>query len=216
MYLIKNEEIQKKVSNYSAEDFVTQFEKICANFAHEFSILSFAIVIYDESNPEFRKIFRDKDYWDALVKASGERLIIFTLKDSPKEKHKTSKSFIASFNGGSYPKTISYSNLLNKVFGSKRVIIYPSVLLFQIYNGSIYNYHLIPLPEKNEYNSFADLQKLIKLISDVLDKIDPENYGNLNEIFNLIESELLRQKFNMWILKGPKIVSDLLKILRIV
>lgn len=209
-----SEDIQTTISGYSGEDFINQFEEICGNLSQKYSILCFAIIIYDETNPEFRKIFRDKDYWDALVKSSAERLLVFTLKDSIETEYETQMHLMTSFNAVSPSKSKSYSKLLNKVFGDKARLAYPSVLFFQIENGSVSNYRLIPLSRKSVWDSCVSLQDLFKSISDVLDKILPENFCNKDEIFELIKSELLRQKYTMYILRGPMIISDLIGIIK--
>ena len=209
-----SEDIQTTISGYSGEDFINQFEEICGNLSQKYSILSFAIIIYDETNPEFRKIFRDKDYWDALVKSSAERLLVFTLKDSIETEYETQMHLMTSFNAASPSKSKSYSKLLNKAFGDKARLAYPSVLFFQIENGSVSNYRLIPLSRKSVWDSCVSLQDLFKSISDVLDKILPENFCNKDEIFELIKSELLRQKYTMYILRGPRIISDLIGIIK--
>ena len=55
--------IRTTIANYTGKDFIDNFETICNEFQKRLDILTFGIIIYDESTPEFRKILRDNDYW---------------------------------------------------------------------------------------------------------------------------------------------------------
>lgn len=203
------------VETLSAEEFISNFEQICSKFHNELNVLSFAMIIYDESVPELKKLLRDDDLWRALDKSSEERLVVFTLRDKCeyKESHclHLMRSFTAS-DSRDYGK--SYSALMKKIFNDESLLVFPSVLFFQVYNGDIYDYRLIPLERGDVWQSFRRLQSLLASITEVLKNIIPECYDNQREIFKLVKDELLRQKYTMYILQGPKKISEFISIVK--
>jgi len=209
---------KSEINNYTGEQFEEYFETLCSEFQNNLDILTFGIIIYDETNPVIRKILRDSDYWSALDKASGEKMIIFSIKDSvvplPVAIKQSEKPFMVSFPQTDKDLTNSYSMLIKKIFGSKIPISYPSVLFFQIMNSNILDYLLVPLVQRNVWNSANSIQELFISVSDILNNIIEECYENRAEIFQLVKNELKRQKINSFILKGPKRVSDIISIFR--
>lgn len=182
--------------------------------SNELNILTFGIIIYDETTPEYRKLLRDKDYWEAIDKSSGDKMVIFSLSDKTEYKVSHRIEFLVAGRPSSPDKGKSYSNLMKKLFDDESLLVYPSVLFFQIFEGKIYDYRLVPLRRKNEFESVKAVQELFESISSVLNNVLPEYYGNRREICNLVKEELLRQKYTMYILHGPKRLSDFIGIIK--
>ena len=202
------EEVKATVAQYSGEEFIDNFQDICQKCANELGILTFGIIIYDETNPEYRKLLRDTDYWDALDKSSGDKMVIFSLPDKVEKEYSNICNFMVPGKSFSNDKGKSYSKLLKNIFNNESLLVYPSILFFQIADDELHDYRLVPLKRKNEFESVQAIQDIFSSISKVLDNVLPECHGNRKEIFNLVKQDLLQQKYTMYILKGPKKVSD--------
>jgi hypothetical protein len=83
-------------------------------------VTAFGAVIYDEKSVALRKLFRDRDYWDALDKASGPNFEVFAVRDT--ESHATQDAGVlermtAATLSRSQSRGFYFSNLLNDYFG---------------------------------------------------------------------------------------------------
>lgn len=204
---------QSNIQGMSAESFLSDFEKICNDYYNKLKVLSFAMILYDESIPEFVKLLRDNDYWKALDKSSGDKLIIFTLRDEQESAFTNSIRYLVSMPSADYDK--SYSSIIKKLFNDEKLLVYPSVLFFQIFKNEICDYRIIPLKRSDIHSSFTALQNLFTSIATVLDKILPQYYSNQREIFELIKTELLNQKYTLYIKRGTKSIYELVSILKL-
>src|SRR5271157_6144751 len=178
------EAFKSRIREISGEDFADNLLTFCNDLEKD-QILTFGFIIYDETTPEFRKILRDKDYWEALDRASGDKMMVFALSDKRETKYETDNSiqFLTAFNQSRPSKTKSYSHILNEVFRNESLLVYPSILFFQVYQGEIYDVRFVPLKRGDVWNSMHEVQKLLESIAKVLTRITPENYGNRREIF---------------------------------
>lgn len=217
----KLDRIRSTISNYSGDEFLKNLERICEEFHSELGVLTFGMIVYDESTPEFRKILRDEEYWDALNAASGDKMIIFAFPDevraSPIEQRPDRSLTIDMLTAIPRPEWTnrsSYSRLVKEVFGDEIELSYPSALFFQVKDRAIHDYAIVPFTRKSVWESAKACQDLFCSIAAVLDKIIPECYGNQAEIFNLVKDELSRQKYKMYLLQGPKSLSDLITVFR--
>jgi len=210
------EEIRSHIRSLNGEEFVSSLTTICDNLQKQHNILTFGFIIYDETTPQYRKLLRDKDYWEALDRISGNKMMVFALSDKVVSIWEGNNTFelMTAFSPSRSSKTKSYSHLLNEVFDDEARLVYPSVLFFQVFEGNIYNYRLVPLRRGTVEESFAAVQKLFESIAKVLDQIAPENYQNCREIFELVKDDLLNQKYTMYILKGPKVLADFIGVVK--
>jgi hypothetical protein len=80
----------------------------------------YLFLLYDETHPYLRKVLRDKDFWDALDKLTGDRLAVITYGESEfKEESPMIGMMIHGgnpFRGGA---SKSNSKLMEEVFGLK-------------------------------------------------------------------------------------------------
>lgn len=210
------DEIRSYIRCLNGEKFVSSLTTICDNLQKQHNILTFGFIIYDETTPQYRKLLRDKDYWEAFDRLSGDKMMVFALSDKVDSRSEGDNMMhmMTSFTPSRSSKTKSYSHLLNEVFGNEALLVYPSVLFFQVFEGNIYNYRLVPLSRGTIEESFAAVQKLFEAIAKVLDQITPENYQNYREIFELVKDDLLTQKYTMYILNGPKALTDFIGVVK--
>lgn len=203
-----------RIAKYTGEEFLDRMPKLCKELHTKLGVLTFAFILYDDSTPNFRKMLRDSDYWDALDKASGDNMVVFTLKDERKQEVKTTIDMLTAFSGTSRDKTKSHSRLLKTIFGSDALPTFPSVLLFQVVGTEIQDYRLVPVSRGTVSESAARLQELFKAISGVLTAVEEQFYGNQRQIFELVKNELLNRKFRMLIFRGPKLLADFIDAVR--
>lgn len=210
------ENIRSHIRSLNGDDFVASVATICNNLQRNHNILTFGFIIYDETTPQYRKLLRDKDYWEALDRISGDKMMVFALSDKVDSRSEGDNiiHMMTSFTPSRSSKTKSYSHLLSEVFDNEALLVYPSVLFFQVFEGNIYNYRLVPLRRGTVEDSFDAAQKLFESIAKVLDQIAPENYQNYREIFELVKDDLLNQKYTMYILKGPKVLADFIGVVK--
>jgi hypothetical protein len=205
------------IENTTPGQFLNQFEDLYVRLQRDRGFLAFAMIIYDETIPEMKKALRDKDFWMALDKTSGYRLIVFTLRDKEEHEYKpdnTSRLMTAMPMNSHEDYGKRYSKILKTLFQDEALLAYPSVLFFQVVDGTISKYSLVPLSRGTQWEVFQRLQNLLGSIAEVLCRVTPENYKNKREIFNLIVDELKRQKLTLFITQGPKRVADFVSILR--
>lgn len=214
-------EIRSQIKSLSGEDFVSQIEDICADLQKEQDILFFGFIIYNEETPEYRKVLRDPDYWDALHHSSGDRMLVFALEDNVETEYKvdTSVEMLTEFSPSGSTKSKSYSNVIEELFGKEVRIGYPSVLFFQIVDDEVYDYRLVPLNRGEPRESMKNVQDLLNKISNVLDKVEEENFDNRREIFRLVDEKLRSDKVKTYVLEGAKklieIINPLSKLMSI-
>jgi len=208
------DKIRTTVGEYTGEEFVSNLSNICQDITNNLDILTFGMIVYDETTPEYRKLLRDKDYWEALDKSSGDKMIIFSLIDGVDREVSHTIEFMVAGRSSNQDKGKSYSKLMKAVFDDESLLVYPSVLFFQVADGEVYDYRLVPLRRKSPFESTQAIQELFESISAILNNILPEYYGNRREIFNLVKEELLNQKYTMYILQGPRKLSDFIGIVK--
>jgi len=208
------DKIKTTVGEYTGEEFADNLPEICQQITNNLDILTFGIIIYDETTPEYRKLLRDKDYWEALDKSSGDKMVIFSLSDKIDREITHTIEFMVAARSSSRDKGKSYSKLMKSVFNDEALLVYPSVLFFQVGYAEVYDYRLVPLRRKNAFESTKAIQELFESISRVLNNVLPKYYGNRKEIFNLVKAELLNQKYTMYILHGPKKLSEFIGIIK--
>src|SRR6185295_1243703 len=223
------DEFKATIKDFTAEQFVQNLPDICSEMHTDLGVISFGIIIYDETTPEFRKMLSDKDYWEALDKASGDRMVVFSLPDRiqrKKTKTKASKKpiiktrpelmVLANVDFGSFPQDLDerYSYLIKQLFSCEAPLEYPSVLFFQVAGTKIYNYLIVSLNEDDLRKSFKAVQELFICISEVLNYVAKENYGNQKEIFNLVKDKLITRKYTLLALSGAKIVTSFAGLLK--
>jgi hypothetical protein len=205
---------KKRIAAYSGEEFIKRFGDLCNKLYTDLQVLTFAFILYDEKTPGLRIALRNPDYWEALDAASGDHMLVFTLKDKREVESQQYIEMLTAFSGNSREPSKSYSNVLKTLFDSDALFAFPSVLFFQVIDGKIHDYRLVPLKRADIYDSMTAIQELFEAISTVLERVEPRFYGNQKEIFTLVRDELLNRKINMYILRGPSTVLDLAAKLR--
>lgn len=209
------ERFRSIVETYSGKEFINDFEKICKQLQEEMKILTFGILIYDDRNSEIKEIINNINHWKALDKSSGSRLVIFTFSDKKEiERGPQLCRYLIGAPQMSNDTGESYSQLIETVFDEKISVAYPSILLFQVIDGSIDEYALIPIIRKEIYITFRDIQQQFGNIAEVLDRIIPECFDNKKEIFKLVKQELSDQKIKHYLFKGPRYLIDILKVIK--
>ena len=219
--------------NYN--EFKTNFIEICNNHKDDDIALVFAIIIYNESNPEISKILKDTDYWNSLDKLSGKYLTVFSIKKKSRRRLKGRTGFSINrrldlgsqiLRPSSYGIPINtFSNLedtnkdlLSELFGVNGEFPTPSILFFQIKDNMVLKSFFISLIEDKIEESYLEIKRYLTRAVDTLKPIKDENKGNSKELFDLIETDLLQSSryYNI----GKKIsqiiqLSDLLGVFKL-
>jgi hypothetical protein len=203
-------EKRQRIRDLSGEKFISSLVSLCSDLQFHHDVLMFGFIIYDETTPESRKTLRDSDYWEALDRSSGNRMMIFAMSDKTDSRIEGFQGIelLNSFHASRASKTKSYSHLMGEIFDDEYCLVYPSVLFFQVFEGNIYNYRLVPLRRGKVEESFLAVQELFSSINEVLTRITPENLSNYREIYELMRKELLRQEYAVYILNGPNKLAD--------
>lgn len=217
------DDFKSTIKGLTADQFFEQFPTICSQFQNELNVLTFGIIIYDETTPELRKVLRDTDYWEALDRLSGDKMVIFSLpdhvsqtvqSDSDIDTGKVGYLVPLNFRVPSQPLVKRHSYLMKRLFNNDSLLVYPSVLFFQVVGTEIYDYRLVPLQKDDIHKSYTAVRGLFECISNVLNDIAPENFGNRKEIFNLVKDHLLTRDYTLYIYKGAKHTMDLVKLFK--
>lgn len=210
------EDFRSTVRQFDGRQFIENLPRLCEVMHNDLGILTFGIIVYDQSTPEVRKLLRDTDYWDALEKASGDKMVIFCLPDRIERKVSVNTTLRYLVPGQPISGDVgqSYSHLMKSLFNDETLLVYPSVIFFQVTCDEISDYRLVPLEKNDVYQSFQAVNELFECISEVLANVTPQNYGNRKEIFNLIKDKLLTRKYTLYILQGSKRLTELIDVLK--
>lgn len=210
------DQLRQSLRTATGADFVANFVSLCAESQKDLGILSFALILYDESTPEFRKVLADPYYWEALDVASADRLIVFALADR--------RQTTIPVGGFEYlfkaPRTdgsigANYSALIARAFKRPLPLTYPAVLFFQVMNDEVHEYRIFELERKDIETSARALQDLLTAIAQVLRGIPKENFRNRQEVFQLVIDDLKRREFRAAIVKGAVALRDVLPFLKL-
>ena len=85
--------------------------------------------------------------------------------------------------------------MLKRYLELNEVVKNPSILFFQVEGTLISDYFLIELLEEKIEESFLELKAYVSSAVDRLKMIDPENYGNIQPIFESLKQGVRSTKF---------------------
>lgn len=184
---------------YEIDEFSKKMIKICNEHKRKGKALAFAFILYDFRNPHFTKMLNDRDYWLAFNEISGNFLSIFSfdykINNIDKDRQLDSYGLLTPIQVSSNHSK-STNTLIKKYFESELPLTFPAVLFFQVDNDEILDSLLIELYEEQIELAFIELKKYIEKAVKALNKIDPENKKNIQEIFNCLENEVKSEKVN--------------------
>jgi hypothetical protein len=189
------------------DDFNQSIIDVCNKHREESRALAFAFLIYDFENPQIIKILNDKDYWNALHMISGEYLSIYYIhsRESTFGEDLATTSNIEK--RGLYP--IDGNNnlgiiqpMLKRYLELNEDVKNPSILFFQVDGTLICDYFLIELNEEKIEESFLELRDYISSAVTRLKMIAPENYGNVQPIFESLKQGVSSTKFRKILFKS--------------
>ncbi len=179
----------------------------------------FGAIVYDETTAEIRKLLSDQTYWDALNKISGPDFEIFALRD--KEDYEVESStdmemLTLATSSRSRSRGYYFSRLLKDYFDEeKTTLVYPSLLLFIISEGTVNYSRLIPLENGTIEECFQNFKKLFALIAKSI-----ENWKTSSEsqdadiLWEKLKEPLLKADYTIYIQKAPSLVKDAIVNLR--
>lgn len=146
-------------------EFESRVLQICEEHQQARRACAFAFVLQDASTPHVGKVLDDPGYWAALDAISGHALTVFSIftgtlrltDDFPPERHA--------------------ADLGNVRRGTKRVLDlyfdvtephFPSVLFFQVRDGSVSGSRLVKLKERRIEAAYGELSDLLKIAADAV------------------------------------------------
>lgn len=169
----------------------------------------FGTLIYDENSVALRKLVKDRDYWDALDKASGPHFEVFAIRDTesyatePVISLMTATPLSRSRSRGYY-----FSKLLNDYFGKeKTTLVYPSFLLFLAESGRIKHCRLVPFHQASIEETFIWLSAMFAEIAGGIEEVGGPT-TSLDVLWQHLKENLLRNDYTLYIQKPPKHVAE--------
>jgi hypothetical protein len=206
---------------FDADDLNAYIITRCQELKKNSEALAFAFIIYDFKDYTIQKIIKDSDYWTALDRISGDKLCIFYIdsrdcyyarrqeeiyrKEVQQEKLRMQDGLMSFL----VPVTREPTPLDNAVkelkqdFNIKEDIKTPFILFFQTDGDAISDSYIISLEKEKVEDAFIELRAWVKCAVNSISKVHPENYGNHQEIFNLIKSNL--KSWHFYSVKLPKL-----------
>ncbi|MSP13032.1 MAG: toll/interleukin-1 receptor domain-containing protein [Chloroflexi bacterium] len=169
-------------------------------------VTAFGALIYDESGASLRKLLRDRDYWDALDKASGPHFEVFAIRDV--ESHEiepftgfemlTAASLSRSRSRGYY-----FSRLLKEYFGEDKTrLAYPSFLLFLAERGRVRYCRLIPFQRTSIEDTFERLSALFSGIASGIEEVGGPMVAS-DVLWEHLKTKLLNLEYTLYIQNPP-------------
>lgn len=183
-----------------ADQLATYLLELCARPC----VTAFGALVYDESSAALRKLFRDRDYWDALDKASGPHFEVFAIRDTEGQKSEsvmemiTAASLSRSRSRGHY-----FSHLLEQYFGEDKTrLAYPSLLLFLVEQGEVRYCRLIPFRQTSIEGTFESLSALLLAIASGIEEAGGPTISS-NVLWEHLKTKLLNLKYTLYIQHPP-------------
>ncbi|MDR0896182.1 MAG: hypothetical protein LBN06_12960 [Prevotellaceae bacterium] len=220
---------------FNREQLETYIKKTCLSHRNRGRALAFAFIVCDFDNHAVQKILRDKYYWSALDRISGDKICVCYMnsidhyynarQEEIREEEKlfhdliceeeTARSLFA-------PITIkpTPSNSVDEIRHSFDIPLElkpPFIVFFQLdRNGYLLDSFFIRLREERDIEiAFWELRKYIKCAADAIDAVHPANFNNYREIYNLIKSDVERMRFGITLHKLPLNIGVLFRIARL-
>lgn len=167
-------------------------------------VTAFGALIYDEKNVALRKLLRDRDYWDALDKASGPHFEVFAIRDT--EGHEVEPAFemmTAASMGRSRSRGYYFSKLLKDYFGEeKTTLAYPSFLLFLAESGRIKRCRLIPFHQASIEETFSWLSAMLSEIATGIEEVGGPTAPS-DVLWEHLKEKLLNSDHTLYIQDSP-------------
>jgi hypothetical protein len=177
------EQTQQGVTSYTPSMFETRFVEICEEHRAQGRALLFAFLVYDFKHPQIVKVLRDRDYWDSFDYISGSLISVFAF-------HAPRAKFDSEVNRELPSQSAGVTATVHKYFGVQGPIPMPSLLFFQVAEGHVIGSVFAKLKESTIEDACNEIRKILTDVTDVLGKVTPENYGNAQEILNLVSHRL--------------------------
>lgn len=166
--------------------------------------IMFGCLVYDEGTVALRKLLRDRDYWDALDKASGPHFEVFAIRDTVEYEHNyTVELMTAASLARSQRRGYYFSKLLRDYFGqAKTQLSYPSLLLFIVRNGRIHYCRLIPFRASSLEEAYSMLSALLTMVSNAVDEVGGPG-THPDKLWVQIRNRLLDSQYTVYIQEAP-------------
>jgi len=166
----------------------------------------FGALIYDESSATLRKLLRDRDFWEALDKASGPNFEVFALRDivdHEVEVDFTIEMMTAASLSRSRSRGYYFSRLLKDYFGEDKTrLAYPSFLLFLAERGRVKYCRLIPFRQASIEDTFERLAALFSAIASGIEDVGGPTVSS-DVLWEHLKTKLLNLKYTLFIQNAP-------------
>ena len=181
------------IEDLRASSAYETIQDICKQHKEEQRALAFAFIIHNFKDPQLNKVLSDEDYWESLDKISGHLLTVFYLPSNKKNFGEDLLISSGSEQRGMYGINVDESKdmmvpMIKNYLQYDRPIKLPTVLFFQTDGRLIQDFFFIELSEQKIEDSFNEIKTYISGAVNELERVRPENYGNSQEIFNLLKS----------------------------
>ncbi|MBU1417367.1 MAG: hypothetical protein KKI15_02660 [Proteobacteria bacterium] len=182
------------------DEFKDYLLNTCINHKASGRALAFAFIVYDLNNPQISKVLKDQDYWDALNNLSGKYLSVFYF-DKPKTRRRNYSpcrnsnmfEYMTSCGTVSTPQTVN--EFIRKTFNVQNSLREPFVIFFQTEEDTIIQSFIVELQKEKIESAFLELKKHIENAVESVENVDPQNFGNNETIYSLIENSAQNGQF---------------------
>ena len=186
--------------NADPNDLRNYLLQVCETHKAENRALAFAFIVADLHNPHVNKILHDHNYINALHEISGRTLTVFflmddyvnrTILDSSKSNRILLELEVQPL--GAPPSLMPKQ--LAKILIEEEILETPCVLFFQVEDYNVTEFFITKLRENRIEDGFLEIKDIIEKAVGSLAKVEPENYKNSKELFNLIQQEIENSEF---------------------
>lgn len=193
---------------YDIEKFLKELIA-CSEQAQANGVMVFAFILYRDVDYHLAEILVNENRWNALNEKSGDKLCVYSLKDSSTSSGPTQysdqvfpKSSFSSLFTAQMMITIPYKRSARRIPPFKitdaiftedilnEKLIYPSILFFQIENKQIYDSVLYPLIEEGVEELHKEMLDCFGRVNSYLEKKHNGEGGELSEIFDGIKKDI--------------------------
>lgn len=185
----------------------------CSEQAQANGVMVFAFILYRHINHHLAEILVNENRWNALDEKSGDKLCVFSLKDSSMSLGPTQyfhQVFPKSPSSSTFTTqmmiTIPYKRPIRRISPIKitdaiftedilnEKLIYPSILFFQVENKQIYDSVLYPLVEEGVEELHKEMLDCFGRVNSYLEKKHSGEGEELSEIFDGVKKDIKRYR----------------------
>jgi hypothetical protein len=171
------------------------------------AVVAFGLILYTDEHPHVKKVLRDKDYWQALDKMSGQRWAILAARAV--RGHYELPDMPPGMMG--MMRMVWHEPEQNRqllaTFGLEDTARLPMFVLFTPLHDGRLLHTSIKLNDESEEAAFARLKDVVSALTEAVNVIQKENREDYEAVFNALKMAVFDIKVRDFVKSGMGLYS---------